>query len=264
MSPGLRAMSMTSQRRTARCIWPLASARRGRRHDGDGPEAVRDAPGVIAVLTADDLPFDYDVSPSNHDEPLLATAACITRASRCFWSSPPRHLAARTRRALGRSTIAETPDPDHRGCHGRQQPVRRRPAHLSKGRPGRRAAKAPHRLSGRSRSAGRSISTLKGKPPLPCPGRRRYAGAFAPPSTRPKSSTRWPMPSANRCMRCGSKPGAWAAGLAARKARATRWPSPALCAALTGKPCKMRYDRDDDMIITGKRHDFRIDYDRWL
>ena len=24
-------------------------------------------------------------------------------------------------------------------------------------------------------------------------------------------------------------------------------------------PCKMRYDRDDDMIITGKRHDFRID-----
>ena len=27
-----------------------------------------------------------------------------------------------------------------------------------------------------------------------------------------------------------------------------------------GEPCKMRYDRDDDMVITGKRHDFRIDY----
>ena len=34
----------------------------------------------------------------------------------------------------------------------------------------------------------------------------------------------------------------------------------ALAATLTGCPCKMRYDRDDDMIITGKRHDFRIDY----
>ncbi|MDA9123122.1 xanthine dehydrogenase molybdopterin binding subunit [Paracoccaceae bacterium] len=34
----------------------------------------------------------------------------------------------------------------------------------------------------------------------------------------------------------------------------------ALMAEKTGKPCKMRYDRDDDMIITGKRHDFRIDY----
>jgi xanthine dehydrogenase large subunit len=29
---------------------------------------------------------------------------------------------------------------------------------------------------------------------------------------------------------------------------------------MTGKPCTMRYDRDDDMVITGKRHDFRIDY----
>ena len=35
----------------------------------------------------------------------------------------------------------------------------------------------------------------------------------------------------------------------------------AVAASLTGKPCKMRYDRDDDMIITGKRHDFRIGYD---
>ena len=34
----------------------------------------------------------------------------------------------------------------------------------------------------------------------------------------------------------------------------------AIAALKTGKPCKMRYDRDDDMIITGKRHDFRIDY----
>ena len=35
-------------------------------------DAVRAAPGVVAVLTADDLPFDNDVSPSAHDEPLLA------------------------------------------------------------------------------------------------------------------------------------------------------------------------------------------------
>ncbi len=35
----------------------------------------------------------------------------------------------------------------------------------------------------------------------------------------------------------------------------------ALAASFTGRPCKMRYDRDDDFIITGKRHDCRIDYD---
>jgi xanthine dehydrogenase large subunit len=35
----------------------------------------------------------------------------------------------------------------------------------------------------------------------------------------------------------------------------------ALVASLTGRAAKARPDRDDDMIITGKRHDFQIDYD---
>ena len=35
-------------------------------------KAVRAADGVIDVLTAEDLPGANDVSPSNHDEPLLA------------------------------------------------------------------------------------------------------------------------------------------------------------------------------------------------
>ena len=34
----------------------------------------------------------------------------------------------------------------------------------------------------------------------------------------------------------------------------------ALAAHVTGRPAKTVYDRDDDFILTGKRHDFRIDY----
>jgi xanthine dehydrogenase large subunit len=34
-----------------------------------------------------------------------------------------------------------------------------------------------------------------------------------------------------------------------------------LMAIKTGRACKLRLDRDDDMIMTGKRHDFVIDYD---
>ena len=34
-----------------------------------------------------------------------------------------------------------------------------------------------------------------------------------------------------------------------------------LMAVRTGRSCKLRLDRDDDMIMTGKRHDFVIDYD---
>jgi xanthine dehydrogenase large subunit len=35
----------------------------------------------------------------------------------------------------------------------------------------------------------------------------------------------------------------------------------AIAADKTGRPCKLRLDRDDDMIMTGKRHDFVIDYE---
>jgi xanthine dehydrogenase large subunit len=35
----------------------------------------------------------------------------------------------------------------------------------------------------------------------------------------------------------------------------------ALCARATGRPVKLRLDRDDDMIATGKRHEFRIRWD---
>ena len=34
----------------------------------------------------------------------------------------------------------------------------------------------------------------------------------------------------------------------------------ALAAHVTGRPAKTVYDRDDDFMLTGKRHDFRIDY----
>jgi xanthine dehydrogenase large subunit len=35
----------------------------------------------------------------------------------------------------------------------------------------------------------------------------------------------------------------------------------ALVATKTGRPAKFRCDRDDDMVMTGKRHDFRVAYD---
>ncbi|MEZ5674791.1 MAG: hypothetical protein R3D81_06000 [Thalassovita sp.] len=46
---------------------------------------VRQAPGVVAVLTAEDLPFANDVSPSAHDEPLCPAGPCIMSDNLCFW-----------------------------------------------------------------------------------------------------------------------------------------------------------------------------------
>src|SRR3954470_11475481 len=46
-----------------------------------------------------------------------------------------------------------------------------------------------------------------------------------------------------------------------KESQATQWATlAALAAAKTGRACKIRLDRDDDMVMTGKRHDFRVDY----
>ena len=54
---------------------------------------VAAAPGVVAVLTAADLPFDNDVSPSNHDEPLLATDAVHYAGQPVFMVIATTHLS---------------------------------------------------------------------------------------------------------------------------------------------------------------------------
>jgi xanthine dehydrogenase large subunit len=55
---------------------------------------------------------------------------------------------------------------------------------------------------------------------------------------------------------------AWAARSAARRRRPRNGPrSRRLAARITGRPCKIRLDRDDDMALTGKRHDFLADYE---
>jgi xanthine dehydrogenase large subunit len=46
-----------------------------------------------------------------------------------------------------------------------------------------------------------------------------------------------------------------------KESQAAQWAClAALAARITGRPAKCRLDRDDDMIMTGKRHDFRVTY----
>jgi xanthine dehydrogenase large subunit len=47
-----------------------------------------------------------------------------------------------------------------------------------------------------------------------------------------------------------------------KESQAAQWAAlAALGARITGRPCKLRLDRDDDMSLTGKRHDFLAQYD---
>ena len=50
-------------------------------------------------------------------------------------------------------------------------------------------------------------------------------------------------------------------GFGGKESQACQWAAiAALGARVTGKPCKIRLDRDDDFVLTGKRHDFRADW----
>ena len=51
-------------------------------------------------------------------------------------------------------------------------------------------------------------------------------------------------------------------GFGGKESQATQWAAlAALARASPAGRAKCRLDRDDDMIMTGKRHDFRVDYD---
>ena len=70
---------------------------------------VHQAPGVVAVLTAADLQHANDVSPSIHDEPLLADGAVHYMGQPIFLVIAESHLAAR--RAARRAEVEIEPLP---------------------------------------------------------------------------------------------------------------------------------------------------------
>ncbi len=97
-------MWMTSRCLRTACIWRsgLSAVARGVITHADLTK-VREADGVVAVLTAADLPFENDVSPSIHDEPLLAQGEVFYHGQPIFLVVATSHLAARKAARLGRS-----------------------------------------------------------------------------------------------------------------------------------------------------------------
>ncbi|MCF7747175.1 xanthine dehydrogenase molybdopterin binding subunit [Sulfitobacter sp. M39] len=223
---------------------------------------VAAAPGVVAVLTAADLPFDNDVSPSNHDEPLLATDAVHYAGQPVFMVIATTHLAARHAARLGAVditptapilTIEEALAADARFEDG--------PRIYQKGDAAAALTTAPQNLSGTINIGGQEHFYLEGQAALALPQdngdmvvhsstqhpteiQHKVAEALGTPMHAVRVETR----------RMGG-------GFGGKESQGNALAvACAVAAARTGRPCKMRYDRDDDMIVTGKRHDFRIDY----
>lgn len=226
-------------------------------------DAVRTADGVVAVLTADDLPFANDVSPSAHDEPLLATGEVHYLGQPIFLVVAETHLAARKAARLGTVAIdAETPILTIDEAMAVGSRFEEGPRVWSKGDVDQALAGAAHRVQGTIEMGGQEHFYLEGQAALALPQEDGemvvHSSTQHPTEIQHKVAEALGVPMHD--VRCEVR--RMGGGFGGKESQGNALAvGCAVAARLTGKPCKMRYDRDDDMMITGKRHDFRVDYD---
>ncbi|MDF0603153.1 molybdopterin-dependent oxidoreductase [Psychromarinibacter sp. C21-152] len=239
----------------------LSTVARGRIASMD-LSAVRAAPGVVAVLTAGDLPGANDVSPSIHDEPLLAEAEVFYLGQPVFAVIAESHLAARKAAQLGEVTYEELPAlltiEDALAADSRFEGG---PITWSKGDVAAALAAAPHRIEGSVAVGGQEHFYLEGQAALALP---QEGGDMV-----VHSSTQHPTEIQHKVAEALGVPmhavrvevRRMGGGFGGKESQGNALACIcAVAARVTGRPCRMRYDRDDDFVITGKRHDFRIDY----
>jgi len=225
-------------------------------------DAVRAAPGVVMVLTADDLPFANDVSPSAHDEPLLATGEVYFVGQPMFCVVATSHLAARKAARLGKIAYTEHPAiltiDDALAANSRFEGG---PVIWTKGDAGTAIAGAVHVVEGTMELGGQEHFYLESQTALALPQEGGdvlvHSSSQHPTEIQHKVAEALGRPMNAVRVEVRRMGGGFGGKESQGNALAVAC---AVAASLTGKPCKMRYDRDDDMIITGKRHDFRIEY----
>ncbi len=225
-------------------------------------DAVRTAADVVDVLTADDLPFANDVSPSVHDEPLLATGSVHYVGQPIFLVIARSHLAARFAARLGQVTYAEKPAlltvEDALAADARFEDG---PRIYARGDADTALSTAPHHISGEIEIGGQEHFYLEGQAAAALPQDNGDMHVL--------SSTQHPTEIQHKVADAIGRPmhavrvetRRMGGGFGGKESQGNALAVACAIAAMrTGRPCKMRYDRDDDMVITGKRHDLKIRY----
>ncbi len=225
-------------------------------------DPVRAHPGVVAVLTAGDLPGENDVSPSVHDEPLLAEDTVHHVGQPLFLVIAASHLIARKAATLAEITYDALPpclsidDAMAAGSYIEE------PLVWSRGDVTAAIARADHRLSGSISIGGQEHFYLEGQAALAIPGE---SGDMVVQSSSQHPSeiqhkVAHALGVAFHAVRVEVR--RMGGGFGGKESQGNALAvACAVAAKATGRPCRMRYDRDDDMIITGKRHDCRIGYE---
>ena len=226
-------------------------------------DAVRAAPGVVGVLTVDDIPGHNDVSPTGkHDDPVFAQTVEF-HGQPIFAVVAETRAAARSAAALAKVDYTQKPHfTDVADARAAGYPLVTEPLTLKRGDAAQALAAAPRRIRGEMRIGGQDHFYLESHIALAIPGEDDEVTVF--------SSSQHPSEVQHMVAHVlGVQSNAvtvnvrrMGGGFGGKETQSNLFAAVAAIAAKTyGRAVKIRPDRDDDMIATGKRHDFLVEYD---
>ncbi len=225
-------------------------------------DAVRASAGVLAVVTGADLSPIPDCSPSNHDEPLLSDGSVHYAGQPIFLVAATSHLAARKAAALAQIEIAEEiPILSIDDAIAANSRFEDGPRIYQKGDFDAALRAGTHLVEGELEIGGQEHFYLEGQSALALPQEGGdmlvHSSSQHPTEIQHKVADALGVPMHAVRVEVRRMGG----GFGGKESQGNHLAiACALVAAQTGRPCKMRYDRDDDFIVTGKRHDAKVAY----
>jgi xanthine dehydrogenase large subunit len=223
-------------------------------------EPVRRASGVVAVVAAADIPGRNNIGPVLADEPVFATDRVAFRGQPLFAVAATSVEAARRAARLARATYqALEPVVSIEQALEKRQFVL---PTLQLGRGARRPPQSALRARGKLRCGGQEHFYLEGQVALALPGERGemlvHSSTQHPTEVQHLVAAALDLPDAAVTVELRRLGG----GFGGKETQAAVYAiAAALLARATGRAVKLRVDRDDDIIGTGKRHDFLYEYD---
>lgn len=224
--------------------------------------AVEQAPGVVSVITIADVPGKKRLGCVVEDEPVFASEHTDYVGQPLFAVAALSHDQAR--RAARLAVVQYGPaDPAVAVEDGVARQLEVLPAAtLRRGDPAAKLDQGPFRHQGDFYCGGQEQFYLEGQIAYAIPGENTEMHIHC--STQHPTEMQTLVSQALgqaahsiriECRRMGG-------GFGGKESQS--WPFAVVAALLarkTGQPTKIRADRDDDFMITGKRHDFRVLYD---
>ena len=227
-------------------------------------DRVRAMPGVVDVYTARDIPGLNDCGPLLRDDPILAgEAGDVLRhvGQPVFAVVAKTRDAARRAAALARQVIRAKPLPallTAADAHAAQQYVLP-PMHLVRGDAATAIAAAPHRLQAAFRIGGQEQFYLEGQISYAIPvedgGMKVFCSTQHPSEMQHLVAHALHRPAHAVQVECRRMGG----GFGGKESQSALFACVAAVAAARMKvPVKLRLDRDDDFLVTGRRHPFDV------